>query len=283
MRIAEIIYDAATRLEAATGDDDARLEVEVLLAYSLGVDRAHVLARLDEQLDDAARARFDALLVRRLSNEPLAYITGRREFYGIDIACAPGALIPRPETEMLVDLALHEIRLRGDALRVVDVGSGSGAIAIAIAASAPGVRVTAIEQSAAALTVARSNAERCGVADRIDLEQSDLLDGQAQFEVIVANLPYVSVAEWEALPPEIREHEPREALVGGATGTEAIARMLAQAPPHLVPGAVLAAEIGATQGARLLEAARACFPDGEACVMKDLAGLDRVLVVRTGG
>ena len=282
MRIAGLIHRVASQLTAAS-IDDARLEAEVLLASVLGIDRAHVLARLDDEVDAEASVRFDEVLVRRLAHEPLAYITGHREFYGIDIACRRGALIPRPETEMLVEIALDVIWRRGDALRIADVGTGSGAIAVAIVANAAGARVTAIDASEAALAVARDNAGRAGVAGRIDLCTGDLLEGAGVFDVLVVNLPYVSAAEWQELQPEIRDHEPREALVGGATGTEVIERLLRQAPAHLEPKGVLAVEMGHTQGARLLVTARACFPDAEACVIKDLAGLDRVLVVRRGG
>ena len=281
--IATAIHDAAARL-AATSTDDARLEAAVLLAHVLGVGRAHLLARLDDALDPDASTRFAALVERRLAREPLAYIVGRREFYGVDIRCEPAALIPRPETEMLVDLALDEIRRRGDALRVVDVGAGSGAIAIAIAANAANVRVTAIDASPSALVLARHNAGRVDVADRVAIREGDLLDQADAFDVIVANLPYVSEAEWADLPPEIRDHEPRQALVGGKAGTETVERLLRSAPPHLAAGGILAVEIGATQGAALREVARACFPDAEPCVKKDLAGLDRVLLIRrTGG
>jgi release factor glutamine methyltransferase len=281
MRIAELLHDAASRLSAASSDD-ARLEADVLLADVLRTDRAHLLARLDDAVDGDARATFDALLARRLSHEPLAYIVGHREFYGIDILCGLGALIPRPETEMLVEIALEEVRRRS-ATRIADVGTGSGAIAVAIAANAPAVRVTAIDASEAALAIARRNVERARVETRVDLRAADLLDGQGVFNVIVANLPYVSAAEWSSLRPEIRDHEPREALVAGPVGTEAIERLLETAPAHLVPGGILAAEMGSTQGAYLLAAARRCVPDGQACVKKDLAGLDRVLVVRMGG
>lgn len=282
MRIAELIHEAASRLEAAA-IDDARLEAEVLLAHLLGCDRAHLLARFGDAVAADAVTRFEALLARRLAHEPLAYIVGHREFYGIEIACQPGALIPRPETEMLVALTLDEVHRRGDALRVVDVGTGTGAIAVAIAANAPGVRVTAIDSSADALAVARRNVERAGLAGRIELCAGDLLEGRGAFDVIVANLPYVSAAEWQSLAPEIRQHEPRGALVSGDGGTEAIERLLRQAPSHLAPGGLFAAEIGAPQGVRLLAVAHGCFPDAEVCVMKDLAGLDRVLVVRGAG
>ena len=279
MTVAEVVYAAAERLEAE-GIDDARLEAEVLLARALGIDRAHLLANLRDGVADEAGARFEALLARRLRHEPLAYIIGHREFYGIDIECAPGALIPRPETEMLVDLALEEMRARGREVRLVDVGTGSGAIAVAIAVNAPDVRVVAIEASDDAIAVARRNVERYGLGGRIDLRAGDLLEGAGVFDVIVANLPYVSAAGWAALAPEIREHEPPPALVAGETGTEAVERLLTEAPAHLARGGVLAAEIGDTQGERALAAARRCFPEAQSYVMKDLGRRDRVLVVR---
>jgi release factor glutamine methyltransferase len=280
--IADILHEAADGLVAA-GIDDARLEADVLLAHVLGIDRTRLLARLGDAVGADSAVRFSSLIVRRLAHEPLAYIVGRREFYGIDITCTPGALIPRPETEMLVDLALREVRRRGVSLRIADVGTGTGAVAVAIAANAPGVTVTAIDASDAALAVARQNAARTGVAHQVHFRRGDLLDGSATLDLIVANLPYVSQAEWLGLPPEIREHEPREALVGGVTGVEIITRLLRSAQHSIAPGGVIGAEIGATQGMGLLGPAREQFPDAESCVMRDLAGHDRMLVVRTSG
>jgi release factor glutamine methyltransferase len=279
MTVAEIVHEAARRLRDA-GIEDERLEAEVLLAQALGIDRTHLLAGLHSDAPVAARRAFDVMLERRLRHEPLAYIIGRREFYGIEIDCAPGALIPRPETEMLVDIALGEIAARGADLRLADAGTGSGAIAVAICARSPGARVVAIEASAQALAVARENARRAGLEGRIELRRGDLLEDAGVFDVIVANLPYVSEGDWAQLAPEIREHEPREALVGGPDGTEVIERLLTSAPAHLAQGGVLAAEIGDTQGARLLAAAQRCFPGAQVCVKKDLAGRDRVLEVR---
>jgi release factor glutamine methyltransferase len=279
--VAQAIHAAAERLQAVSGD--ARLEADVLLAHVLQIDRAHLLARLALPIEPETRTRVDALVERRLAREPLAYIVGRREFYGIDIACAPGSLIPRPETEMLVDAALGEIRTRGTSLRVVDVGTGSGAIAIAIAMNAPATHLLAVDSSAQALTIARRNAERLGVAERIDFRQADLLVGAGEFDVILANLPYVSESDWTELPPEIRDYEPREALVGGETGAEVVDRLVASAPTHLRAGGVLAAEIGAGQGRGMSDLARACFPAAEVWVKKDLAGLDRMLLIRRPG
>lgn len=280
--IGRILHDATARLRPIAGDD-ARLEAEVLLAHAIDTNRAHLLAALTDQLPLGAAVGFESLLERRLSRVPLAYITGRREFYGIDFRCTPDALIPRPETELLVDFALAELERRGPSIRIADVGTGTGAIAVAIAANAPTARVTATDASAEALALARSNAAAAGVSARIEVEQRDLLEDAAEFDVIVANLPYISAADWEALPPEIRDHEPWQALVGGARGTEAIERLLMQAPRHLAPTGVLAVEIGAGQAAHLVSDARQHFPDADVCVIKDMAALERVVVVRGRG
>jgi len=273
------LHFAAADLAEAAGED-ARLEAEVLLAHTLGIDRAHLLADLRSALSLEQMAAFGALLRRRTAREPLAYIVGQREFYGIEIACSPAALIPRPESEMLVDLALEEAHRRGE-IRIADIGAGTGAIAVAIALNAPNARVLATDVFDAALALARRNVDHHGVESRVELRKADLLDGLGVFDVIVANLPYVSEGDWRGLAPELRDHEPKTALVGGETGTEIIEAMLRQAPPHLAPGGVLATEIGDTQGETALRAAREAFPEAVACVIKDLAGLDRMLVVRT--
>ncbi|MHB8684010.1 MAG: peptide chain release factor N(5)-glutamine methyltransferase [Dehalococcoidia bacterium] len=273
------ISEATERLRAAAVED-ARIEAELLLAHAAGIDRAHLIARLNQPLEASIAAAFGRLLERRLCREPLAYITGHREFYGVDILCSSAVLIPRPESELLVDLALADLAARGGALRVVDVGTGTGAIACAIAVNAPAARVGAIDASPAALALARRNAQALGVAPRVNLRHGDLLARTGEFDVIVANLPYVGEAEWRALQPEVRDAEPREALVSGPLGTEANERLLAQAPPHLAPGGLLALEMGETHAAALSVAAHTHFPAASVSVMKDLAGRDRVLAVR---
>lgn len=279
--IAETLADANSRL-ASAGVDDARIEAEALLAHAIAGDRGRVLARLRDPLAEAEARAFEALLSRRLRREPLAYIAGQREFYGVEIACAPGALIPRPETEILVDIALEALEGR-EAGRVADVGSGSGAVAVAIALNAPSATVDAIDASPAALDVARRNVERYALNERVRLHHGDMLAGFGRFDVIAANLPYVSPADWETLQPEIREHEPRVALVAEEDGYALIERLLAQAREHVTPDATVTVEVGLGQAVRIAACAREHFRAADVSVIKDLAGIDRVVRVRCEG
>ncbi len=276
--VAETLAHTVARF-AGEGIEDSRLEAVVLLAHTAGITRTRLLAMLRAPLEPSVAGSFDELAERRLKHEPLAYITGHREFYGIDFECGPGALIPRPETELLVELALKACKTKGST-RIIDVGTGTGAIAIAVATHAPSADVVAIDASAEALAIARLNAERLGVAERVSFQQRDLLEGTDQFDIVLANLPYVAEAEWAELAPEVRDWEPREALVGGVHGTEIIERLLLETAGHLRSSGLLALEIGADQGTHLYAAARASFPEAEILVRTDLVGLDRVLVVR---
>lgn len=277
--VADVLHDAVRRL-APVVLDEARLEAELLLCHVLGIDRTRLLAALAIGLSSDEVASFSALLERRLSREPLSYITGWCEFYGIEIACSREALIPRPETEMLVDFVLGEVAARGSALRVIDIGTGSGAISVAIVVNLRELRIRAVDASAEALRLATANAARHGVAGRIEFAQDDLLHRSGEFDVIVANLPYVSEDQWPVLEPEIREYEPRSALVGGPRGTEVIERLLDEAPSHLADTGSMAIEIGDLQGAAVSSYARTRFRGAQVDVLKDLAGLDRVVVVR---
>jgi len=209
---AQAVEEACARLRAASIADD-RLEAQLLLAHVLRRDREHLIAASREALGADEQARFDALLARRLRHEPLAYITGHREFYGLDILCSPAALIPRPESELLVDLALDRVRARRAPTAVTDVGTGTGAIACAIAANAADAQVTAIDRSPDALELAGRNVDRLGLAGRVTLRASDLLEDAGTSDVIVANLPYIAEAMWATLEREVRDFEPREALV----------------------------------------------------------------------
>jgi release factor glutamine methyltransferase len=304
-RLSTLVQSAAEALHAAqqllgsAAIEDARLEAEVLLMHALGIDRERLYARLQEPLPVDARETFEGLLQQRLAHEPAAYITGHKEFYGLDLSCTPDALIPRPETELPVELAVArlrreeqgtrnkeqghpppQMRVAGRGSRVADVGTGGGAIAIAIAVGAPDAHVVAIDPSRAALVLARENAMRHGVAERVDFVQGSLLEAlRGRVDVIVANLPYISTAEYESLPPEIREHEPEMALHAGTSGTELIDALLAQAPALLNRPGLLLAEHAWDQGTALRETAGRAFPNAHIETKQDLAGLDRVLVV----
>ena len=270
---------------SAAGIEDASLEAEVLLRHALGLDRAQFYARLSEEISPGGRTAFDALLARRLRREPTAYIVGRREFYGLTLDVTPAAPIPRPETELLVDEALAQARRLRHAYRgphIVDVGTGCGAIALAVAIHLPVARLTATDASQDALDLARCNAEKLGLSGRVRFALGDLLSPLAEpANIVVANLPYVPSCEWEDLAPEIRCYEPRAALDGGPDGLRLIERMLGQTPAHVrSPGAVIL-EIGHDQGAAVAALAHQAFPVAVIAVKKDLASLDRAVVIET--
>ena len=298
----------ASQALAEAGSDEAHLEAELLLAHALDTDRTHLYQRLPEELPSGAGGRFEALLRRRLAHEPTAYIVGHREFFGLELEVTPAAIIPRQETETLVELVLDFVRERGLVEpRIADIGVGCGAIAVALAVSLPQATVIAVDISPDALALARRNAERHAVAERIDFREGDLLapldesahpepvegraypeptadvglDSSRRVDVIAANLPYVRSGDFEAGPPEIREHEPRLGLDGGPDGLRLIGRLLRDAPACLKPGGALFAEIGEEQGEAALALARACFPQARIEIKQDLSALDRVLVVRT--
>lgn len=291
MTLGEALREAQERLRRAA-IEDAALEAEVLLAHALGLTREQLFARLPQPFGSESRQQFEQLITRRLAREPLAYITGHREFYGLDLACAPAALIPRPETELLVELALEWLRVQeqgrsnkeqgpAPAPLVVDVGTGNGAIAVAIAVHAPDARVVAIDTSRAALELALANARRHGVAGRIAFVQGSLLGPlRARADLIVANLPYIADDVYAGLAPEIREHEPEQALRAGTRGTELIEALLESASGGLAPGGLFAAEHAWDQGEALRRAARAAFPRARIETKRDLARLERALVVR---
>ncbi|MGB2694555.1 MAG: peptide chain release factor N(5)-glutamine methyltransferase [Dehalococcoidia bacterium] len=284
MTIAATLQDSQARLCGAA-IADARIEAEVLLAHALGVGRETLLARLQEPVAADVATRFEGLVTRRLAHEPTAYIVGHREFYGLKFACSPAALIPRPETELLVEEALRWLRSHGSRPgRIIDVGTGNGAIAVALAVNARKVRVTAVDVSRAALRLARRNAAAHSVAGRIDFVQGDLLSALAEpCELIVANLPYVPTQLYRKLAPELRDHEPEGALHAGRGGTAIIETLLTQAGERLRPGGLLLVEHAWNQGRRLREAARAVFPNAQIETKRDLAGRERVLIVEAGG
>lgn len=275
---ASLFRTSVQRLVAAGIDpDEARLEAEVLLRHVLGIDRAAFLMHRDEPLADDAAARFAALLERRLAREPLAYITGQREFYGLAMRVDRRVLIPRPETEGLVERA---IALAHPSSVIVDVGTGSGCIAVALAVHLPQARVIATDASADALACARENAARHGVAERITLLHGDLLHPiHGTVDIIVSNPPYIASREIGDLAPEIAQYEPRGAVDGGADGLDVLRRLLAQAAGRLRPGGHVLLEIGAGQGSDVAQMARTALPGATIAVENDLAGLERYVFV----
>jgi release factor glutamine methyltransferase len=231
--------------------ESSRLDAQILLAHALGCDRIHIYTRFDEPVEDDRRARFRDLVRRRVDGCPVAYLVGRKEFYKLTFDVSPVVLIPRPATESLVMRALEVIRPL-PAPRLVDVGTGSGCIAVSIAKQHSRATIVAVDVSNDALAVARSNAERHGVADRIAFRAGDVfadLPATEVFDVIVANPPYIPTATRATLAPEVRDHEPRAALDGGPDGFAVIDRLLAGAPDRLTPGGWLLIEVGFDQEA----------------------------------
>ncbi|MCU0880379.1 MAG: peptide chain release factor N(5)-glutamine methyltransferase, partial [Pirellulaceae bacterium] len=222
------------------GSENPRLDAEVLLAHARQCERIMLYAAFDEVVADDVRTAFRELVKRRAAGEPVAYLVGQREFYSLRLKVTPDVLIPRPETEFVVVAALDALKKIGPksgGLRVADVGTGSGAIAVAVAKHAPLCRVVAVDISPEALLVARENAVTHGVADRIEFFEGDLLAGipaERKFAVIASNPPYVSAGELAELAPDVKDHEPHLALLGGPTGTEIIERLIPQAAERLL-------------------------------------------------
>jgi release factor glutamine methyltransferase len=254
---------------AAAGIDTARLDAELLLAEATGWDRARLAAEPEAGVLPAAARRFGEMVRRRLRREPVAYILGRKGFRHIELAVDRRVLIPRPETELLVELALEL-----DPRRVLDMGTGSGAIALAIADELPTCEVVATDTSVAALAVARANAERLQLADQVEFVEAMLPPEAGGLDLIVANLPYVAESEWGSLEPEVTKWEPREALLAGPDGLDVL-RAAIPAAAGAAPS--LALEVGAGQAPAVSDL---LFEAGFAKVetRPDLAGIPRVAV-----
>ncbi len=287
--VGENLRRATLALEAASVDSP-RLTAEVLLAHVLRLTRTQLLSRLEQNIPSDALAHFDRLMQRATAGEPLAYLIGQREFCGLDFFVNAQVLIPRPETELLVDLALNPpppagegmgVREKSEPIRILDVGTGSGCIAVTLAVRLPSAHITALDAAPEALAVARHNAERHKVAYRVTILRSDLLsalrDPLSAYDLICANLPYIPSDELRQLP--VARYEPRPALDGGPDGLDVIRRFLLEAPRAVASHGRVLLEIGAAQGAAVSELARAAFPEGVVEVHQDLAGLDRIISV----
>ena len=282
--IREALSRAWDRLTAAD-IEYAELEAEVLLRHALaagaGMSRARLYTRLGELIGDDALDQYEALIGRRLDREPSAYIIGRREFYGLDLRVTPDVLIPRPETELLVETVLKLPPASGRSV-IVDVGTGSGAIAIALATALPQAHLIATDLSDKALEIARDNARRHEVDDRILFLQGDLLSPlEAPVDVIAANLPYVTTGDWDALEPELHDHEPRLALDGGADGLDLIRTLLKQAPGYLRASGAVVLEFGIGQRDAIRALADDAFPGARIVVHDDFSAIPRVLTIET--
>ena len=274
--IAEVIADATARLESVT--ETPRLDAEILLAHAMKVSRAHLLASLH---DEAAPGEFEKLLKQRIDAQPIAYILGEWEFYSLAFEIEPPVLVPRPETEHLVEVVLEVIGDRP--ARVLDVGTGSGCVSIAIAHSAPNCSLVTSDIREEFLELARRNAERHQVADRIAFRKGDLFEAlapeDAPFDVICSNPPYVAEPEWEGLSPTITRYEDPQALLAGPDGLEVIRRLIAEAQEYLVAGGTLAFEMGMGH----YDTVRELLQEGgyeNVSARRDLAGIDRIAIGR---
>lgn len=267
---------------AKKGVENPRADAQILLGHVLGHDKTYLLVNFDQQPSEADRNRFKELIQRRVAGWPVAYLVGSRGFYNQVFEVTPAVLIPRPETETLVLEALTFLKPR-TAPAVLDLGTGSGCIGITIAHEKKDARVTAVDVSPDALTVAKRNAEKNGVAERVTFLQGDLfapLPPDSQFDLIASNPPYIAHNEFAALQPDVRDHEPRAALDGGADGLNFYRRIAADAGRFLKPGGRLLLEIGATQDAdvRAILSERPELEVGP--TLKDDAKLPRVVTAK---
>ena len=269
---------------AARESESPRLDAEVLLAHVRGCPRIALYTAFDTPVADAERSRFRELVKRRGEGEPVAYLVGSKEFFSLPFAVSKGVLVPRPETEGLVVRTLDLCKAL-TAPRIIDVGTGSGAIAVTLAKHLPHAVVVATDISPEALAVARDNAARHGVAERIRFVECDLMaaaEAAGPWNVIVSNPPYVREDEFESLPRDVRLHEPRTALVSGPTGVEVVARLAAAAAESLAPGGWLLVEIGPA-----VAAAAEAVLDAQAGLVReptlpDIAELPRIVQARRG-
>ncbi len=284
MNISEAIAAAAVRLTSRKVPD-ARLDAELLLGHALGRDRAWLVAHYPDEMEPRALLVYERLLDRRAAREPLQYITGRQEFWGLEFLVSPAVLVPRPETELVVESALRSLQAVPAPL-IIDLCTGSGCIAVSLARELPGSRVFALDRSGDALEAARENARRHAVADRIRLLEGDLfaplaeLDLAGKVDLVSANPPYIRTGELASLQPEVRDFEPEVALIAGPRGTEIAERIIAEAPGCLRGGGCLVMEMGMGQAGELKRFAAGTGLYSAIAILKDLAGIERVIVAK---
>jgi release factor glutamine methyltransferase len=275
--IAEAIHDGATRLRDVA--DNPRLEARLLLAHALGLTRADLIRDPNRRVETAA---FDALLNRRLRREPLAHILGRREFWSLEFQVSPATLIPRPDSETLIEAALARFAAAPPPARILDLGTGTGCLLLALLHEFPAAFGIGIDIAPDAARLARRNAIQLGLANRAAFAVGDWSDAVAgRFDLVISNPPYIPAAAIRGLMPEVALHEPRRALDGGTDGCDAYRAILRALPDRLLPGGAAILELGAGQAADVAALARqAGFA---AAFHLDLAGIHRAIVLsRTG-
>jgi len=278
----EVLRWTAQDLEQR-GSGSPRLDAEVLLAHVLGIDRVGLYLAHDRPLDAEERARYRRSIERRRAGEPVAYITGVKEFYSLPFAVDARVLVPRPETELLVEEALGALGLAREGGRILDVGTGSGAIVVSLLRECPALGGDATDISADALAVAEQNALRHGVRDRLRLLSGALdepVRGEPPYDLVVANLPYIPSGDLAGLPASVRDFEPHGALDGGPDGLALVRSLVARAPALLAPGASMLLEVGLGQAAVVAAEAAGTKELEPARIVPDYAGIDRVVVLR---
>lgn len=282
MTIHELVARARARLRAAgIGDPEADLDARLLAEHVLGWDATRYFTDGNQPAPSGFEPPYEALIARRAAREPVAYITGRQEFWGLSFVVSPSVLIPRPETELIVETVLEIFPSPDADLRVADACTGCGCLAVAIAGERRRVRVTATDLSADAVAVARTNAERLGVADRVEVRHTNLLDGvDGPFDLIVANPPYVTERHRPILQPEVRDHEPGIALFGGGDGLAVIRPLVPAAAERLAPGGFLLFEFAFGQDVEVEELIAGTPGLTFVRLRPDLQGIPRTAIAR---
>lgn len=282
----KIALNSAIQRLARDAVPSPRMNAELLLMFTLDCDRAYLHAHPEREMSEEERTRFDAALVERARGVPAQYITGHQEFWGLDLIVTPAVLIPRPETEHVVESVLELVHKVGGGrqqcpphtITIIDVGTGSGCIALALAKELPDAEIHATDISLEALEIARANAARLGFDNRIQFHEADLLQGSGlEFDLVVSNPPYVGESEEDQVQLEVRKFEPRNAVFAGPTGLEVIQRLIPQARAALSPGGWLVMEISGT----IAEKTRPLLPEwDEVSIIPDLQAIPRVVRAR---
>lgn len=281
LTIAETLLQTRTAL-AKSGVSEAPLEADILLALALCMDRSRLYASLTEQISETGHEYLEHLVQRRRAREPLAYLAGKREFFGLEFKVGPGVFIPRPETELIVEHVICLVQSRfpqGDVV-IADVGTGSGSLAVSLAVHLPSSRLYGSDISDTAISTASVNATTHGVDERVTFLNGDLLEPLPEVaDLVVANLPYLRDSLVGSLEPEISQYEPRAALNGGEDGLDLVRRLLCQAPRNLHPKGTLFLELNPEQMESASRFASDSYPEARLYRLKDLTGSERVLVI----